>query len=341
MKVEPQHIDDDRDALVERVVATSPVLHEVHRRLLADNLLHVNRCQDGAAGILVAHLAEQLQRPLVILCSSPDAAERLRRDASTFTAEPIGHFGMWESLFEEDSEPDPETFRERLETVKDLESGSLRTIVAPIQAVLQPLSRETGEDHRVLLRRGDRRDPGDLARSLVKAGYRRFPQVARPGDFAIRGGLLDVWPRESSSAYRLDFFDDEIDSIRSISPRDHRTGEEMEVLVLTIAPKEAWFIRGWTGKEQLLFDALSEDAVVAVWDPQEVEVKNSAGGADAGLGARVLALQAEKAELEADLLSGTAVGAPSLDGEGFPGSGDLQSVVRKANATLTKRRILY
>jgi len=273
MKVEPQHIDDDRDALVERVVATSPVLHEVHRRLLADNLLHVNRCQDGAAGILVAHLAEQLQRPLVILCSSPDAAERLRRDASTFTAEPIGHFGMWESLFEEDSEPDPETFRERLETVKDLESGSLRTIVAPIQAVLQPLSRETGEDHRVLLRRGDRRDPGDLARSLVKAGYRRFPQVARPGDFAIRGGLLDVWPRESSSAYRLDFFDDEIDSIRSISPRDHRTGEEMEVLVLTIAPKEAWFIRGWTGKEQLLFDALSEDAVVAVWDPQEVEDK--------------------------------------------------------------------
>ena len=268
-----KQVEDDRDPMVERIVASSTLLQQVKKRLLDEKVLHVGRCSEGAAGLLVAHLTEQLDRPLVVLCTSPDAAERLRRDASTFTAEPIGYFSMWESIFEEDSEPDPETFRERLESVSDLNSGKIRTIVTPVQAALQPLSAESGDDHRVLIRRGDCRPPGELARSLVKAGYRRFPQVARPGDFAIRGGLFDVWPRESSVPYRIDFFDDEVDSIRSISPRDGRTGSEQELLVLTIAPKEEWFIRGWTGKQKLLFDALPEDAVVAVLDPREVEEK--------------------------------------------------------------------
>ena len=273
MKKGAEQVVDDRDPLVERIVSSSPVLDEVLRRLLDEKLLHVGRCGEGAAGLLVAHLTEHLDRPLVVLCSSPDAAERLRRDASTFTAEPIGHFGMWESIFEADSQPDPETFRERLEAVDDLNTGSLRTIISPVQAVLQPLSTDTGEDHRVVMKCGDRKQPGDLARSLVKAGYRRFPQVARPGDFAIRGGLLDVWPRESSVPYRLDFFDDELESIRSISTRDGRAGSTLELLVLTLAPKEAWFIQGWTGKETLLFDVLPEDSVVAVWDPRDVEEK--------------------------------------------------------------------
>ena len=115
MKKGAEQVVDARDPLVERIVSSSPVLDEVLRRLLDEKLLHVGRCGEGAAGLLVAHLTEHLDRPLVVLCSSPDAAERLRRDASTFTAEPIGHFGMWESIFDADSQPDPETFRERLE----------------------------------------------------------------------------------------------------------------------------------------------------------------------------------------------------------------------------------
>ncbi|HIC23389.1 MAG TPA: transcription-repair coupling factor [Planctomycetes bacterium] len=263
----------DRDPLVERIVTSSPALTEVRQRLLAEQVLHVGRCGEGAVGLLLAHLSEQLDRPLVVICSSPDAAERLRSDTTTFTAEPIGSFGMWESLFEEDSEPDPETFRERFETVRDFQAGKVRTIIAPVQAVLQPFSTETGEDHRVVLRCGDLRAPAELARSLVNAGYRRFPQVSRPGDFAIRGGIFDVWPREESIPYRIDFFDDEIESIQSISQRDGRVSSNLELLVLTIAPKEAWFIRGWTGREQLLFDVMPKNSVVAVWDPREVEQK--------------------------------------------------------------------
>ena len=260
----------DRDLLIERILRDSSVLGEVCSRLASDPVLHVGRCGEGAVGLLVAAITEKVGRPLIILTSSPDAAQRLRNDVSTFTPHPIGEFPMWESLFEEDSEPDLDTFRDRFETIRALETGRIKTVIAPVQAVLQPVGQDTGEDHRVVLRRGDRRSQRDLAKALVEAGYRRFPQVARPGDFAIRGGLFDVWPRESAVPYRLDFFDDEIDLIQSISPRDQKVSGDLEVVVLTLAPRESWFIRGWTGQQRLLFDVLPDNAIVAAWEPKEV-----------------------------------------------------------------------
>ncbi|MAJ27909.1 transcription-repair coupling factor [bacterium TMED181] len=263
--------ETDRDPLIERVLNDSSVLGEVCTRLKKDPVLHIGRCTDGAVGLLLTALTENQDRPLLVLTSSPDAAQQLRQDVATFSARPIGDFPMWESLFEEDSEPDLDTFRDRIETMRDLESGQIKTVIAPVQAVLQPIGQETGEDHRVVLRVGDRRSRGDLARNLVEAGYRRFPQVARPGDFAIRGSLFDVWPRESPTPYRIDFFDDEIDAIQSISPRDQRVSGDLELVVLSLAPRDSWFIRGWTGTQKLLFDALPKGSVVAVWNPKEVE----------------------------------------------------------------------
>ncbi|NRA75176.1 MAG: hypothetical protein HRU16_04480, partial [Planctomycetes bacterium] len=59
----------DRDPLVERIVTSSPVLTEVRRRLVDEHLLHVGRCGEGAVGLLLAHLNEQLDRPLLVICS--------------------------------------------------------------------------------------------------------------------------------------------------------------------------------------------------------------------------------------------------------------------------------
>jgi len=263
--------ETDRDPLIERVLRDSSVLGEVCTRLNSDPVLHVGRCSEGAVGLLLTAITENQDRPLLVLTSSPDAAQQLRQDITTFTGQPIGEFPMWESLFEEDSEPDLDTFRDRFETLRALESGQLKTVIAPVQALLQPIGQETGEDHRIVLRVGDQHSRGDLARALVEAGYRRFPQVARPGDFAIRGSLFDVWPRESPVPYRIDFFDDEIDSIQSISPRDQKVSGDLDLVVLSLAPRESWFIRGWTGTQSLLFDALPQGAVVAVWNPKEVE----------------------------------------------------------------------
>ncbi|HIA26691.1 MAG TPA: transcription-repair coupling factor [Planctomycetes bacterium] len=263
----------DRDPIVDRIINDSSAIATLLERLATSGVVEVSRCGEGPTGLLIAALSERLGRPLLVLTSSPDGAERLRRDAGTFTDEPIGSFPMWESLFEEDSEPDTDTFRERTEAARSLVDGSLKTVVAPVQAVLQPISRDAGSDPRIVLRVGDRISPGDLARSLVDAGYRRFPQVARPGDFSVRGGIFDIYPREGVHPYRIDFFDEEIDSISTVSVSDGRSGEQVEMVVLTLEPKENWFIRGFTGKERLLFDLLPEDAVLAVWNPQEVEEK--------------------------------------------------------------------
>ena len=67
-------------------------------------------------------------------------------------------------------------------------------------------------------RKGDRIDPTDLRAELVARGYEHVSQVVAPGEFASRGGLLDLFPMGAAKPYRLDFFDDELDEIRVFDP---------------------------------------------------------------------------------------------------------------------------
>ena len=92
--------ETDRDPLIERVLCDSSVLGEVCARLRDEPVVHVGRCSEGAVGLLLTALTENQSRPLLVLTSSPDAAQQLRQDITTFTGQPIGDFPMWESLFE-------------------------------------------------------------------------------------------------------------------------------------------------------------------------------------------------------------------------------------------------
>ncbi len=260
--------------LSSRIFHASNTISQVARHIEKSGEVLVGRAGEGVTGFLLAGLLERSSRPILAVTSSLDEAERLRRDWSTFSDSAVHVFPPWESLFEADSEPDPDTFRERSECAEGLVTGSVRAAVAPVQAILQPIRRpDANTDRRILLRSGDRFPPETLARNLVDAGYRRFPQVARPGDFSIRGGIFDVYPREGSHPYRIDFFDDEIESIRSVSTRDQRSGAEVSLLVLTLLPKRDYFIRGFTGEETILFEDLPEDIVLALPSPRDLEEK--------------------------------------------------------------------
>ena len=136
--------------------------------------------------------------------------------------------------------------------------------MAPIQAILQPVARtEVSRDRRFLLRPGDSHPPQQLARALIDTGYRRFPQVARPGDFSIRGGIFDVYPREAAHPYRVDFFGDVVESIRTVSIEDQRSQSEVSILTFQVLPKSEYFIRGFTGSEVTLLDRLPACSQVA------------------------------------------------------------------------------
>jgi len=265
----------ESERIAARIHRDSKAIAEIARRLARGGEVVVGRAGEGAAGFLLAGLVETARRPILAVTATLDEAERLRRDIATFCDAAVHVFPPWESLFEADSEPDPDIFRERSECAEGLRSGAVRVAVAPVQAILQPTARANAtEDRRILLRTGDRFPPENLARALVDAGYRRFPQVARPGDFSIRGGIFDIYPREGAHPYRVDFIDDEIDGIRTVSARDQRSGAEVAMLVLTLLPKRDYFIRGFTGDEKILFDGLPADLVLALPAPRELEERS-------------------------------------------------------------------
>jgi len=263
------------DRLASAIFSSSAVLAEVARRIRGGGEVRVGKAAEGSTGFLLGALTELRDRPILAVTASLDEAERLRRDWATFTDEAVHLFPPWESLFEADSEPDPDIYRERSECIEGLEGGAVRAAVAPVQALLQPIGRPGAkDDRRILLRTGDSFPPETLARNLVNAGYRRFPQVARPGDFSIRGGIFDIFPREASHPYRIDFFDDEVESIRTVSTRDQRSGAEVSLLVLTLLPKGDYFIRGFTGEETLLFERLPPELVLALPNPHDLQERS-------------------------------------------------------------------
>src|SRR5690606_5461814 len=117
----------------------------------------------------------------------------------------------------------------RLAVLERLATGEPALIVAPIQAVAEPLApRAVFQDRIRFIEVGDVLPMERLAAELVRDGYQRVSMVEGRGQFSVRGGLLDVFPMAAPSPYRLDFFDDEVDSIRAFDPENQRSVQDVD-----------------------------------------------------------------------------------------------------------------
>ena len=151
------------------------------------------------------------------------------------TAEVI-EFPSWETLPHERLSPSPETVGKRIRALRrlyelsaakpDAASATLAHpvfILASIRAVLQPIAAGLGEHQPVRLKQGNEYSLFELPLKLIDFAYERVDMVTRRGEFAVRGGILDVFPTTAEHAYRLEFFGDELEEIRMFSVADQRT----------------------------------------------------------------------------------------------------------------------
>ncbi|MEO2131754.1 MAG: transcription-repair coupling factor [Actinobacteria bacterium] len=136
-------------------------------------------------------------------------------------------FPAWETLPHERLSPSPETVGRRLETLARIASSSGAepvVVVASVRAALQPLAAGLAEVEPVRLRAGERgHDLPVIVERLVELAYHRVDMVSRRGEFAVRGGILDVFPTVADHPYRVEFFGDEVDQIRTFSVADQRS----------------------------------------------------------------------------------------------------------------------
>lgn len=136
-------------------------------------------------------------------------------------------FPAWETLPHERLSPSPDTVGQRLQTLRRIAEWSgdhPLVVVASVRAALQPIAGNLGEIAPLELRAGTRGHELDhVVEQLVERAYSRVDMVSRRGEFAVRGGILDVFPAISEHPFRVEFFGDEVDQIRAFSVADQRS----------------------------------------------------------------------------------------------------------------------
>ncbi len=133
-------------------------------------------------------------------------------------------FPSWETLPHERLSPTADTVGRRMAVISDVAAGTLpQVLVVPVRALMQPFAAELADERPIVVSAGD--DPGfdDLVAALARAGYERVPMVERRGQFAVRGGIIDVFAPTEEHPSRIEFFGDEVEELRAFAVSDQRT----------------------------------------------------------------------------------------------------------------------
>ncbi len=191
----------------------------------------------GARPALIAALARESGRPILAITATTREAEDLASALGCFL-EPdrIADFPAWETLPHERLSPRSDTVGKRLAVLRrlahpdptDSTFGPLDVVVAPVRAVLQPVARGLGELRPVALKAGDEAPLEQVVEDLAAAAYTRSDLVERRGEFAVRGGILDVFPPTEDHPVRVEFWGDTVEEIRWFKVADQRSLEVAE-----------------------------------------------------------------------------------------------------------------
>ncbi|HWK70692.1 MAG TPA: transcription-repair coupling factor [Burkholderiaceae bacterium] len=166
---------------------------------------------------LLADLARASRQTIVVLCADPLSAQRLAEEVLLFAPDlRLRQLPDWETLPYDSFSPHQDLISERLRTLHALMQESVDILTVPVTTALYRLAPpEFLAAYTFSFRQGEKLDEEGLRRQLTLANYTHVTQVTAPGEFSIRGGLIDLFPMGSVLPYRLDLFDDEIESIRS------------------------------------------------------------------------------------------------------------------------------
>lgn len=182
----------------------------------------------AADALAISEIAEQNQNLTVVVTPDTRSAVRLSRILSELSSQNVCLFPDWETLPYDTFSPHQEIISSRLSALFHLQNAKKGIFLLPISTLMQRLCPPQYLQHNVLLiKKGDRLVLDKIRLQLEAAGYRAVEQVLEHGEYAVRGALLDLFPMGSAMPFRLDFFDDEIDSIRTFDVDTQRTLDEI------------------------------------------------------------------------------------------------------------------
>ena len=182
----------------------------------------------SADALLLAHLAQRevgQQRRCAIVCADAADAQRLLDEMAFFAPElRCALFPDWETLPYDHFSPHQDLISERLSALWRISQGEADVVLVPATTALYRLAPPAFlAGYTFHFTSGQKLNEDKLRAQLTLAGYQHVSQVVSPGEYAVRGGLIDLFPMGSLQPYRVDLFDDEIDSIRTFDPDSQRS----------------------------------------------------------------------------------------------------------------------
>ncbi|GGK09782.1 transcription-repair-coupling factor [Streptomyces camponoticapitis] len=219
-------------------VVRDPALAEAVGAAADGHRSHVDLVGPPAARpFAVAALARDARRTVLAVTATGREAEDLAAALrSLLPADSVAEFPSWETLPHERLSPRSDTVGRRLAVLRRLAhprtddpgAGPVSVVVAPIRSVLQPQVKGLGDLEPVSLTSGGTADLNEVTEALSAAAYARVELVEKRGEFAVRGGILDVFPPTEEHPLRVEFWGDDIEEIRYFKVADQRSLEVAE-----------------------------------------------------------------------------------------------------------------
>ena len=235
----------------------------------ANQRLTFGQLNGSSLSLAIAELVKTQEHPVVLVVHDTPTALYLEQEISFLLAEsaiPVRLFPDWETLPYDTFSPHQDIISQRIEALYHLPRMKKGLLILPVATLMLRTAPSSFIDgHSLLVKPGDKLNLHNLRRRLEHAGYNAVEQVLEHGEYAARGSLLDLFPMGSSSPYRIDFFDDEVDTIRAFDPdtqRSHDPVKEVRLLPAHEFPTDKNAIEGFRQRFRELFDASREPGSV-------------------------------------------------------------------------------
>ena len=249
------------------------------------NVLYPDDCNEFASGLTfhwgslfgsaeaLALIEFAQKRDCVVLYVARDIShyEQIQTALNFYnTSLTILAFSNWEVLAYDHFSPHPDIISSRLKTLSQLPSLKSGVVITTLESLSQRLCpTDYIEKYSFSLARGGKLDTDRFVDKLVKIGYRRTSSVMEQGEFCIKGALIDIYPMGAKKPYRIDLFDNEIDSIRTFDTSTQRSIEVVEGIELlparefsaepeSIATFERNYYNVFGHKDGMIFNEVSE-----------------------------------------------------------------------------------
>ena len=249
----------------------SEKLQEVQQALSHNETLLVEGLWNSPKALLASLAQRATGKHILILTGASLEETRLFDDFAAFTDRPIVDFPAWETLPSENIPPSPDIVGERYRVLQGiLESGQPHIILSGLQACLQRLiAPENFKKLYLSLKVGDTYHFEKLIDQLTQMGYQKSSIASDKGEFAVRGGIIDIFPVSSPDPFRIEFWGDDIESMRIFDPIGQKSIRE--AIQIDITPAQEMELMVHEQKLCSIMDYLGPNTIVIFDDLLSLE----------------------------------------------------------------------